>query len=604
MKQKIEELPEKPGVYIIRSRGVEIYVGKAKSLRDRVKNYLPSRNQNSVKTKALVEEMDDIEYIVTETPAEALVLEENLIKEHRPKYNIQLKDNKSYPYVKITEEKFPKIELVRRREEMEEDAEYFGPFTQVTALRDTLKTIDRIFPLRDCNWSPEQGPRRPCLRYYIDECHAPCRGEISEEEYRKEVEKAKKLLTGEKDEVIEELRRKMEKASEKKMYEQAAEWRDKIEAVKKLGKSEGKVRISDTTDQDYIVLTRKESVGLVQLFFLRNGRIKGADSMEVEYPEDASTPEILNGFISSFYSDKGTIPGKIYVSQKPAEIDTLAAMLSDFRESKVTIAVPKRGEKREVLEMAKRNASFNLRDFVGDPKGENEKALKELEEKLNLPHPPKRIEGYDISNISGSDAVGSMVVFENGRPKNDQYRKFKIKKTGGPDDYRMLREVLRRRLKRLEEKEGGESFRKRPDLLIIDGGKGQLSSVRAVLDKLGFADLHTAALAKEYEEIFLPARQEPVILPKDSPGLKLLQRIRDEAHRFAVNYHKKLRQKRTVRSSLGSIKGIGPKRKNQLLTKFGSVSRIGEATLEELKDVEKIPEEVAERDHNFYRQNS
>ena len=604
LSNKIEHIPKKPGVYIIRSNGVEIYVGKAKSLRDRVRSYLPSNSTSSAKTKALIEQMDDIEYIVTENSAEALILEENLIKEHRPRYNIQLKDNKSYPYVKITKEKFPKIELVRLREEKDEDGEYFGPYTQVTALRSTLRTIERLFPIRDCNWSPERGYRRPCLRYYIKECHAPCSGEISEEEYKKEVEKAKELLLGNSDKVIEELKRKMKEASEKKLYEKAAEWRDKIEAVRKLGKNQQKVRISDSRDQDYIALTKKESKGLIQLLFVRNGRISGADNVEITYPPGSNKPEILNGFISSFYSDKSTLPGQIYVCQEPEELETLVDMLSSLRESKVDISVPKRGEKRKVLEMAKRNASFNLREFTEEGDKEKIKAIKELKNLLGLDSLPYRIEGYDISNISGKDSVGSMVVFENGGPVKSDYRKFKIENTSGPDDYRMLQEVIRRRIKRLkrgEASEKSESFEKLPDLLLIDGGKGQLGAVSEVLAHFGVEEISIIALAKEYEEIFLPDRKKPLVLSPDSIALKLLQRVRNEAHRFAVSYHKKLRQKRTVRSSLDSIKGVGPVRKNKLLSSFGSVTRISKATLQELKDLDKIPDEVAERIHNFYR---
>ncbi len=615
LEEKVRDFPEQPGVYIIRSEGKVIYVGKSASLRDRVKSYFNSGKAGSVKTKNLREEADDVDYIVADSEVEALILEENLIKEYRPKYNVLLKDNKRYPYIKLTDEKFPQLEVSRKRGD--ESGELYGPYIDSGAMRKTLDTIEKIFPVRDCSWKPEDGHRRPCLRYHIDLCPAPCAGKADRETYMESIEKIRDLLKGKIGEVADQLREKMEIASDNKDFEKAAEWRDKLEALKKITRDQN-VRLSDELDRDFIALSEKqgteeddEAWGTIQVFFVRAGRITGQDSFDLEFPSDVESSAILGGFIKKFYSNRRVIPAEIYVEEDPEDASTIEEWLEESRSGKVEIKIPKRGQKKKILDMASRNARYGRgggkrgkSEFEGEPEG---KGLEEVQEVLDLPTPPHRIEGYDVSNISGTNSVGSMVVFEGGRSTNRKYRRFRIKEKEGPDDYLMLQEVLRRRFRHgLDAKDGekdrefDESFSSFPDLILIDGGKGQLNAVTKVLESLSMANIPVIGLAKEYEEVFRPGETTSVGFSRDSEGLKLLQRVRDEAHRFAVNYHRRLRQKRTVRSSLDSIKGIGPKRKKALLNTFDSVERVSEATPEELKSISEIPDKVAERVAEFF----
>jgi len=615
LKEEVKNFPEKPGVYIIRSEGKVIYVGKSASLRDRVRSYFNEGKAGSVKTKSLRQEADEVDYIVTDSEVEALILEENLIKEYRPKYNVLLKDNKRYPYIKLTDEKFPQLEVSRKRGD--ESGELFGPYIDSGAMRKTLDTIEKIFPVRDCSWKPEDGHRRPCLRYHIDLCPAPCAGKADRESYMESIDKIRDLLKGKIGEVAEELKKKMELASDNKDFEKAAEWRDKLEALKKITRDQN-VRLSDELDRDFIALSvEKESGGgdgvrgTIQVFFVRTGRITGQDSFEIEFPSEDEPSAILNGFIKKFYSNRRVIPAEIYVEEQPDDAATIEEWLEDARSGKVEIKVPERGQKKKILDMASRNARFGRGKVkeMGSRAGESsqDRGAEELQEVLNLPAAPHRIEGYDVSNISGTDSVGSMVVFEGGTSTNRKYRRFKIKGADGPDDYEMLKQVLRRRFMHGLDDDNGEgegeadeSFSRFPDLILIDGGKGQLSAATEVLESLSMANIPIVGLAKEYEEVFKPESTTPVDFERDSDGLKLLQRVRDEAHRFAVDYHRRLRQKRTVRSSLDSIKGVGPKRKKALLKAFNSVERIRKASLEEIKSVPEIPEVVAERVAEFF----
>lgn len=615
LKEEVKDFPEEPGVYIIRSTGEVIYVGKSASLRDRVMNYFNSGKATRVKTKSLREEADEVDYIVTDTEVEALVLEENLIKEYRPKYNVLLRDNKRYPYLKLTDEEFPQLEVSRKRGD--ESGELFGPYTDSGAMRETLDTIEKIFPIRDCSWSPEDGYRRPCLRYHIDLCPAPCAGKADKESYMETVDRIRDLLKGKIKRVEATLREKMEQASRGRDFEKAAEWRDKIEALGKISRGQN-VRLKNELDRDFIALNRKPAEGsdlgnrgVIQVFFVRSGRISGQDSFHVEFPPEEEKPSILGGFVKKFYANRRVVPREIYVEEKPEDHETIEEWLSDFRSGRVEFIVPKRGQKKRVLEMAKRNARYD-RDLVGgsgqgEGKSPGEKGAQELKEVLGLPAAPARIEGYDISNISGADSVGSMVVFENGRASKDMYRRFNIEEEG-PDDYAMLKRVLRRRFLHGSGsdsdngEEVDESFSRFPDLILIDGGKGQLNASREALDSLSMGDIPVIGLAKEFERVFRPEQEEPVGFERDSEGLKLLQRIRDEAHRFAVSYHRRLRQKRTVRSSLDAIEGVGPKRKKALLRAFNSVEGISKASLGELKDVSGVPEPVAERIRGFFKE--
>ncbi|MFP4507675.1 MAG: excinuclease ABC subunit UvrC [Candidatus Acetothermia bacterium] len=613
LKEEVKGFPREPGVYIIRSAGEVIYVGKSASLRDRAMSYFNSGKATRVKTKSLREEADGVDYIVTDSEVEALVLEENLIKEYRPKYNVLLRDNKRYPYLKLTEEEFPQLEVSRKRGD--ETGELFGPYTDSGAMRETLDTIEKIFPIRDCSWTPEDGYRRPCLRHHIDLCPAPCAGKADRETYMETIQQIRDLLKGKIKRVEEALREKMERAAENRDFEKAAEWRDKIEALGKISRGQN-VRLKNELDRDFIALYRKSrgsrgegDGGVIQVFFVRSGRISGQDSFQIEFPSEEDRASILGGFVKKFYANRRVVPREIYVEEEPEDRETIEEWLSELRSAKVKFVVPKRGKKKRVLEMARRNARYD-RESVGSS-GESgqrkpgEKGIEELKEALNLPAPPARIEGYDVSNISGTDSVGSMVVFENGRASKDMYRKFKIEKEG-PDDYAMLKRLLHRRF--LHGSEAGEdedrSFSSFPDLILIDGGKGQLSASRDALNSLSMGDIPVVGLAKEFERVFRPGREEPVGFERDSEGLKLLQRVRDEAHRFAVSYHRRLRQKRTVRSSLDSIEGVGPKRKKALLQAFNSVEGVSKASLGELKDVSGLPEPVAERIRDFFKEDT
>lgn len=615
LKEEVKNFPQKPGVYIIRSEGEVIYVGKSGSLKDRVRSYFNSGKPDSVKTKNLRDEADEVDYIVTDSEVEALILEENLIKEYRPKYNVLLKDNKRYPYIKITDEKFPQLEVSRKRGDG--SGELFGPYIDSGAMRKTLDTIEKIFPVRDCSWKPEDGYRRPCLRYHIDLCPAPCAGKADRDEYMESIEKIRGLLKGKIGEIADQLKEMMEIASKDKDFEKAAEWRDKLEALKKITRDQN-VRLSDELDRDFIALSIEEksgenggAPGTIQVFFIRAGRITGQDSFDLEFPSEEETPAILSGFIKKFYSNRRVIPAEIYVEEMPEDLSVIKKWLSESRAGKVEIKVPERGQKKKILDMASRNARYGRSKArgvgTGRKKSAPDRGVEEIQEVLGLPSPPHRIEGYDVSNISGTDSVGSMVVFEGGRSTNRKYRRFRIREEDGPDDYLMLQEVLRRRFQHgldagNEETDGetDESFSKFPDLILIDGGKGQLSAATTVLESLSMDNIPVIGLAKEYEEVYRPGEPTPVEFSRDSEGLKLLQRIRDEAHRFAVDYHRRLRQKRTVRSSLDSIEGVGPKRKKVLLNTFNSVERVRNASLEELKSISEIPDKVAERVAEFF----
>lgn len=597
LKDKVSEFPEEPGVYVIRSKGEVIYVGKSASLRGRVQSYFHSNSSTSAKTRALREEADDIDYIVTESEVEALILEENLIKEHRPRYNVLLKDNKRYPYLKITSEKFPAVVVTRRRSDS--DGELFGPYTDAGAMRETLDTLKKIFPIKDCSWSAADGKRRPCLRYYIGRCSAPCAGKIDEDGYQEYIDKVRDVLNGNHDKVIDSLREKMEEAAEKNEFEKAAEWRDKICALEKIGDTHN-VRLNDELDRDFVALERRADEGVIQVFFVRRGRISGQDSYQLEFPPNEEDGTVVGEFLKKFYANRGVIPAEILVSAKPDDRDIIEEWLGELRSGEVEIKVPRRGSKRKVLEMAGRNAKFTFGPGEVSKAENGERGVIQLMSELGLETPPKRIEGYDISNISGTDSVGSMVVFTDGKKDKSNYRRFKISDITGPDDYGMIKQVLRRRfIHEDRSEEDDESFSTYPDLLLIDGGKGQVNAVADVMEELDLADVPLIGLAKEFEDVYKPGESEPLDIDKDSEGLQLLQRVRDEAHRFALDYHRRLRQKRTVRSSLDSIDGVGPKRKSQLINAFKSVEGVRKASLEEIKALPNMPENVAERIYHF-----
>ena len=601
LNKKVSSLPTDPGVYLLLSKGEVIYVGKASSLRKRVRSYLGTPKNNSVKTRALMAKIDDVDYIITDTELEALLLEEDLIKEYRPRFNIQLKDNKRYPYVKITKERFPRMEITRKREE--EDAYYYGPYTNVGALRETLKTIEEFFPIINCTWDPDEGFRRPCLRYYIDSCQGPCAKKVSEEEYNETVKRVKGFLKGDRSELMKDLEHRMEQASAEQKYEQAAKWRNKLRAVQKIvGKQ--KVRITDERDQDFIAVAEDEADGIIQIFFTRNGKITGQDYYHVRIPEHENSVKAISAFLRRFYQDRKVIPEVIHVPELPKDKETIEGWLSSRRGRGVEISVPKKGQKAQVLQMAENNAKFELRKKDQPGQEQSKQALSQLQDNLNLDLPPKRIEGYDISNISGSDAVGSMVVFVGGQPIKSEYRRFKINRQHSPDDYGMIAEVLERRvrhgLKEIEEGSSSGKFSSLPDLMLIDGGKGQLNAAKQAAVENGLDYVPMVAIAKAEEVVYGGEDESPLPIEKDSEAHYLLRKIRNEAHRFAIDYHKRLRQKRTIRSSLDTIKGIGPKRKRKLLNTFNSTKGVREASLEELKNISGLPTKVAKRVYNFF----
>lgn len=604
LKEKALNFPRDPGVYLIRSKGQVIYVGKASSLRDRISSYFGSSAQKSPKMRTLTSQMDDLEYIVTDSEVEALILEENLIKEHRPKFNVHLKDNKRYPYVVITDEKFPRLEITRKITEGVGD--YFGPYTDVGALRTAIRTVEEVFPIRDCSWSSSQGWRRPCLRFHINSCSAPCAGKVSQDEYSETVNRVRKVLTGQYEKVRSRLDNQMEKAARSKNYERAANLRDKISALDKITKKQS-VRINDTRDQDYIAMDANEYEAVVQIIFLRRGRIAGTDSFEIDFPRGTTRDEILNAFIKDFYKDRKVIPGQIKVPFPPSDVGLLNSWLSSIRGKRVDITVPKRGKKTKIIRMAQNNASFNLNKLGDKSVDFQDDRKKQIARELELGNFPRRIEGYDISTIGGRDSVGSMVVFENGEPKRSAYRRFKINSEEGPDDFGMMKEVLERRLKHgLKERRGErktDKFSDFPHLIVVDGGKGQLGAAVRAVEAVGIEPTPLLALEKQLNRCYLPNRKEPLILDKDSSALKLLQRVRNEAHRFAVTYHRRVRQKRTVRSSLDAVKGVGPKRKQALLRAFGSIESLRQASLEEIKQVSKLPSTVARKVYDFYNKN-
>ncbi|MFN4218918.1 MAG: excinuclease ABC subunit UvrC [Candidatus Bipolaricaulia bacterium] len=607
MEAKLKTLPAEPGVYLFKNaQGEILYVGKAASLRDRVRSYF--QPTDDLKTQRLMREASDFDYIVTRTERDALILEATLIKKHQPRYNIRLKDDKRYPYIKLTDEPFPRIEIARRPTR---DGRYFGPYTSSDAVRETIKILQKVFRVRTCALSLEKIParQRPCLDHYIGLCDAPCVGAISQEEYDKLVEGATLFLRGRTNYLMAELRARMAEASERLEFERAARLRDQIAALEKLfsGQEELATR---PIERDLIGYAFGDNRACVQVFFVRQGRLEGRESFFVEVPSDTTPAELLTAFVKQYYSTTEQIPKEVLVPCALDESDAIAAWLSERRGGPVALRTVTRGPARKLLDLVIHNAELALRAHLspspahphpsvpsplrgrGDLRGEGvESALSELQRVLRLATPPRRIEAYDISTLHGQYAVGSMVVFWDGSPKKSEYRRFRVRTVSGIDDVAMIAEVVKRRLERALG--GDERFLPLPDLVLIDGGKGQLSAARAVLRQLGCEKIPTIALAKEHEHIFVEGQVQPIVLPRESPALQLLQRIRDEAHRFAVTYHRVVRRKRFLESILDGIEGLGPKRKQRLFERFGSLQGIARASIDELRAV--LPDSLARR---------
>jgi excinuclease ABC subunit C len=637
----LRQLPLSPGVYLMKGPdGRVLYVGKADLLRHRVRSYFGSRVGLDSRIVRMTAEVADVEYIVTDTVSEAFLLECNLIKEHRPRFNIRLRDDKSYPFVKITlGEDFPRI--VRTRKLSRDGSRYFGPYASASSVDETLKLLRRIFPFRTCNLDIPDGKRvleRPCLLYYIKRCQGPCIQAIEKAEYRATIDRVVDFLDGRQEGIATELRGEMQSHSRALRYEQAAIARDKLRAVERTIEQQ-KVAAYSRAEQDVIGIAREEGEACLQLFVIRNGKMIGREHFIVEGARDVTDAEVLGSFLPQYYAATERPPREVVLPFPPAEADDLAAFLADRRGSRVELTVPERGDKRRLVALATQNAvealSRERAEWLADA-GKRDEALEALATALGLGRAPERIECYDMSNIQGTSAVGSMVVFVNGKPEPREYRRFRIRSGETPDDFRMMAEVIRRRFSRasrLRAETGALSLAAvgadpafeglgdaadepdaadatdtaapptaardagwaLPDLVIVDGGKGQLSAAVGVLRELDLGDVPVAGLAKRFEELYLPGRPDPILLPPKSQGLYLVQRIRDEAHRFAITYHRNVRSRRALASVFDDVEGIGPVRKKALLKRFGSVRRIREASVEELAETPGIPRDLAER---------
>ncbi len=604
LEPKLASLPDKPGVYLMRdSNGRVIYVGKALVLRHRVRSYFSETALRDAKTARLVADIADIEWIVTESELEALILEAQLIKRHHPRYNIRLKDDKRYPYIKITmEEDFPRVILVRQM--VADGGRYFGPFTSSQAVAQSLELVRRLFPYRTCNREITGQDRRPCLYYHIERCSGPCIGAIDRDDYRKTMDRIALFLEGRQEEVLASLHQEMEAAAEDLAFERAAKLRDEIAAITQIIERQ-RIVSSHLKDHDFVAFARANGDACVQVFFVRNGRLIGRDYFVLGGTTDASDEEIVRSFLVQFYEQSATIPPEVVV---PSNLDNLGVMeewLHQRRGSRVAIRVPKRGARRQVLELAQENAVETLRNLRAEWDADRSKhveALTELQEALGLPEPLGRIECYDISHIHGTGATGSMVVFAQGAPSKGDYRRFRIKEAKGGDDYAAMAEVLSRRFARARAGQNADAPGARPnrwtlmpDLVIIDGGKGQLGAALGAMAEAGVDHVPVVALAKREEEIFVPGSDAPCILAPGSAALHLVQRIRDEAHRVAVSYHRTVRRRESTRSVLEDIPGIGPKRRQALLKAFGSIEGVRKASVDELAAVPGMTRPVAER---------
>jgi excinuclease ABC subunit C len=598
--EKLARLPASPGVYVMKdAQGKVIYVGKALVLKSRVRSYFQSSRGTPWKTQSLVSEIADLDVIQTATEAEAFLLEDTLIKRHRPPFNIRLRDDKRYPYLKISGEPFPRVTIVRRRHA--DGARYFGPYTNAKAMRSTLKLAQKLFPIRTCTLAlPLAKPRRPCLNYHIGRCLGPCGGLVNEEAYAEAVEGAAMLFEGRISGLVSRLKRRMSEVARAERYEEAAVLRDQLRALVRASERQS-VALADEVDLDAIAVAMEGDAACAEVFLVRAGRLSGRETFHLRAPGNPSEEDVLAAFLSQYYAEASTIPEEVLLSRAIAEEEGLARWLASLRQKKVGIKVPKRGEKRHLVKMAQENAGYALRgEQMASSRGaEAAASLASLEEALALSAFPRRIEAFDISNTQGGEATGSMVVFVDGRPRRDAYRRFKVRISGKPNDYAMMAEVLRRRFRRglaemTDPSVARGKFSEFPDLLLVDGGKGQLSVAVSVLDELGIEGVEAIGLAKRLEEVFRVGTPEPLSLPSRSKALLLLRQIRDEAHRFAITYHRRLRSQRSLASSLDLVPGIGPKRRQALVKAFGSLERLARASSDEIARVPGISRDLAE----------
>ncbi|MGI6327920.1 MAG: excinuclease ABC subunit UvrC [Dethiobacteria bacterium] len=587
--EQVQQLPRSPGVYLYKDeRGRVIYVGKALDLRQRVRSYFQNSPSNSsYRLKALVGNIASISYIVTDSEEEAFMLESNLIKEYSPRYNIQFKDDKHYPYLRLTtEETFPRLEVARRVDAGE--SRYFGPYSNAGSMRDTMRLIKKLFPLRSCRQELREAEAkgRPCLNYQIKRCLAPCRGNITSREYNRVVEQVTLFLEGRQLYLLKKIEREMAAAANALQFEKAARLRDQHFSLQRIMERQ-KAVTTDLKDRDVIALVEIPGGYTVGLFRVREGKLLGAENFTPRGTEEKEAEEIMKEFLRHYYDKSTSVPGELLLSHMPADKELITQWLKKKRNGKgIKMKVPLRGEKKALLELVKKNAFLHARHKQEDLQ-QTEVSLKELGRLLGLDAPPVRIEGYDISHFAGKDTVGSMVVFLHGRAVKDEYRRFKIRTADPADDYAALAEVLHRRLQ--------NEILPLPSLILLDGGRGQLSAGLAVLRETGYGDLPVIALAEEHEHIFLPGQKAPLVLPAVNPALKLLQRVRDEAHRFAITFSRNLAVKRSLSSFLQGVPGIGKVRRKALLEHFSDMGTMMSASLEEIKTVPKMNGPSAER---------
>jgi excinuclease ABC subunit C len=592
--EQLKALPAKPGVYLFKdNEGKVIYVGKAANLNSRVRSYFGAPSNLSSKIQRLVSKIQDFEFLVTNSEQEALILECNMIKKYTPRYNVRLKDNKTFPYLKIDiNEDWPGVYITRRVQK--DGARYFGPFASAGSVRKTLRLIKKIFPFRSCSKRIEGKDKRPCLDYYIHRCLGPCIGAVEKQEYHDVINQVILFLQGKQELILRELNTKMKAAAQQLQFERAALLRDQINAIGKVIEGQ-RIAITLQGEKDVIGLAQNEKLAYVELFSIRNNKLISQDHFIMEGIQGESPGQIMTSFVKQYYASSSYIPPLILLQHPVDEPTVLSEWLEQQRGSRVELQVPQRGAKKKLVDTAAENAAQGLElAQAKEMKVETiSSGLQELKNRLHLPKMPRRIECYDVSNIQGALAVGSMVVLEKGWPKPAHYRRFRIKTVAGADDYAMIQETLRRRFKRGFTGEGAWAII--PDLVLIDGGRGQLNAALEVRQELGLDSIPMVSLAKENEEVFIPGDPQPVYIAKDSPALHILQRARDEAHRFAISYHQKLRYKEVIASALDNVPGIGPKRKKALLKKFGSIEAIKEASLEELSQTEGITPVLAKK---------
>lgn len=610
--EELKKLPDKPGVYIMHDKNdAIIYIGKAIKLKNRVRQYFRPSHNEGIKKDRMVQQIARFEYIITDSELEALILECNLIKEHRPKYNTMLRDDKTYPYIRVTlGEEFPRVLFCRQMKK--DKSRYFGPYTSATAVKDTIELLHKLYQVRTCNRKlpKDIGKERPCLNYHIHQCQAPCQGYISKEEYAQNIRKVLDFLNGNYKEILAELEEKMQQASAQMNFEKAIEYRELLGSVRAVAQKQ-KITNTDGEDKDIIAMAKDERDAVVQVFFIRGGKLIGRDHFYLRIADEEEEKGILTSFVKQFYAGTPYIPKEIMLQGEIEESEVICEWLTKRKGQKVYIRIPKKGTKERLVELAKKNAELVLnqdRERIKREEGRTIGAMKEIAGLLGI-EKIRRVEAFDISNISGFETVGSMIVYEGGKPKRSDYRKFKLKNVTGPDDYASMHEVLTRRflhgLKEMEELEGRDKeigkFNQFPDLLMMDGGKGQVNIALAVLDELHL-DIPVCGMVKDdhHRTRGLYFENEEIPIERDSEGFKLITRIQDEAHRFAIEYHRSLRSKSQVHSILDDIPGIGATRRKALMKKYDSIEEVKKATVEELAEVDSMDSRSAQSVYNFF----